>query len=101
MSKKLGKGVEIFEQTAVLTPKDDRQEIPEKTIYMVRPSERQALDEFVIKAKRHNREINNSMVVRCLLSIFAELNVPTEGIESEEMLRDRIKEAFMSMRMYR
>ena len=37
------------------------------------------------------------MVVRCLLSIFAELDIPTEGIESEAMLRDRIKEALISM----
>lgn len=96
MSKKLGKGVEIFEQTAVLD-REERPEIPEKTIYMVRPSERQTLDEFVMRAKRHNREINGSMVVRCLLSIFAELNIRTEGIESEAMLRDRIKEALISM----
>jgi hypothetical protein len=98
MSRKLGKGVEIFEQTAVLE-RDEHAEIPEKTIYMVRPSERQALEEFVMRAKRHNREINNSMVVRCLLSIFAELDTSTEGIESEAMLRDRIKESLTSMGM--
>lgn len=98
MSKKLGKGVEIFEQTAVLN-REEPAEVPEKTIYMVRPSERQALDEFVMRAKRYNREINNSMVVRCLLSIFAELDIPTEGIESEAMLRDRIKEALTSKGM--
>jgi len=96
MPKKLGKGVEIFEQATVLE-RQEQVEIPEKTIYMVRPSERRALEEFVFKAKRHNREINNSMVVRCLISIFAELDIPTAGIESEAMLRDRIKESLMSM----
>ncbi len=97
--KKLGKGVEIFEQATTLPPREERPELPEKTIYMVRPSERQAVEEFVMRAKRYNREINNSMVVRALLSIFAELNVPTEGIESEAMLRDRIKEALTSIGM--
>lgn len=93
---KLGKGVEIFQQTVVLD-RAEQTEVPEKTIYMIRPSERQALDEFVMKAKRYNREINGSMVVRCLLSIFAELDINTKGIESEAMLRDRIKESLVSM----
>lgn len=97
---KLGKGAEIFNQPVVLEetqPLIDAQRA-EKTIYMIRPAQRQALEEFVWKAKRHHREINNSMVVRCLLSIFATLDVRVEGVESEAMLQDRIAEALGSQR---
>jgi hypothetical protein len=99
MPKKLGKGEEIFAKPTAMKTDQQPKERPEKTIFMIRPSERLALEEFVMRAKRHNREINNSMVVRCLLSIFAELDVPTEGIESEEMLRDRIAESLTSINM--
>ncbi len=92
---KLGKGVEIFDQPVSFeeTRALVEAERAEKTIYMVRPSQREALEAFVWKAKRHHREVNNSMVVRCLLSLFAELDVRVDGVESEAMLRDRIAEA--------
>lgn len=94
---KLGKNRdEIFQQET-----DDMQvrEKAEKTIFLIRPSERLAIDEFVLRTKRDFREINNSMVVRSLLSVFAELQIPTEGIESEDMLRDRIIDALSSTRI--
>lgn len=92
---KLGKGSEIFNQPVDF---DDvktliEAERAEKTIYMIRPSQREALEAFVWQAKRHYREVNNSMVVRSLLSIFAELDINVDGIESEDMLKDRMVEA--------
>jgi len=88
---KLGKRKEdiFLNETVAVAP----QEKAEKTIFLVRPTERLALDEFVLRTKRNFREVNNSMVVRSLLSVFSELEIDTEGVESEEMLKDRIIEA--------
>ncbi len=99
MSKgKLGKGSEIFNQSVEFEDVKTliEAERAEKTIYMIRPSQREALESFVWQGKRHYREVNNSMVVRCLLSIFAELDINAEGIESEDMLKDRMLEALNS-----
>lgn len=96
---KLGKGTEIFNQPVSFEETKALVEAQraEKTIYMIRPSQREALEAFVWKAKRHHREVNNSMVVRCLLSLFSELEVRTDGVESEAMLQDRIAEAMENM----
>ena len=102
MSKgKLGKGSEIFKQPVSFEEVKPLLEAErgEKTIFMIKPSQREALEEFVWRAKRHHREVNNSMVVRCLLSVFSEMKVNLEGIESEEMLKDRIVEAWNTVRV--
>lgn len=95
--EKLGKGSEIFNQPVDFEETQSliEAERAEKTIYMIRPSQREALEEFVWKAKRQHREINNSMVMRCLLSLFSELDINLDGVESEAMLRDRIAESLI------
>lgn len=72
-------------------------ESPENTIFTIRPSERQALDRWVLTGKASWRGLNGSMVVRCLLRIFAQLQVETEGVRSEVHLEDQIKRAIASM----
>lgn len=87
MPGRLGKGHEIF---AEAEEREVVKETPEKTMFLIRPSERETLERFLLKARRQWRQVNNSMVVRCLIQIFGEIEVDMAEVRTEEALKDRL-----------
>lgn len=91
---RLGKTDEIFRRSPEVAEREDP---VEKIHVLLKRSQIKSLDEFRLAVRMESGySLKRTELVRALVDLFGEMEIEPKGIESEEMLKDRIREVWSS-----
>lgn len=91
---RLGKADEIFRRSPEVVEQEDP---VEKIHVLLKRSQIKRLDEFRLAVRMESGySLKRTELVRALVDLFSEMEVDPRGIESEEMLKDKIRELWSS-----